>query len=175
VAVQHWLENHRPGHGDMTLDADGDDVMVGVSKSRPDKWHVIARRLSDGAVTDLTGPGLAQHVSARDIRLPGWVFVTYGGSAAELRKGFDPFSREVVALRIDGSREACRVVETHAAKAAYEAEAHGSPSPDGSKVVFASNWGDPGGAIAAYVVEVPRGAPQSCLVSRSEQARNAAR
>ena len=101
--MQHWPENHRPGHGDMTIDDDGQDVMVGISKSPPDKFRVIKRRLSDGRVSELTGPGLAQHVSARNIGLPGWVIVTYGGSAAELRHGFDPLYQEVDAVRLDGS------------------------------------------------------------------------
>jgi hypothetical protein len=153
AAVQHWLENHRPGHGDMTIDDDGQDVMVGISKSPPDKFRVIKRRLSDGQVSELTGPGLAQHVSARNIGLPGWVIVTYGGSAAELRHGFDPLYQEVDAVRLDGSGQSCRIAPTRSVRSAYRAEAQASPSPDGSKIVFASNWGDPSGPVAAYVAE----------------------
>lgn len=72
--VQHWPEHHRPGHGDMAIDADGTDVYVGVSKSPPDEFHVIKRRLKDGKVTSLIPYGDANHVSARNIRWPGWVF-----------------------------------------------------------------------------------------------------
>ncbi len=31
--VEHWSENHQPGHGDMTIDADGEDVYAGISKA----------------------------------------------------------------------------------------------------------------------------------------------
>jgi len=35
VRLQHWTEHHRPGHGDMTIDTDGRDVYVGISKAKP--------------------------------------------------------------------------------------------------------------------------------------------
>jgi hypothetical protein len=151
--VQHWPEHHRPGHGDMTIDADGEDVYVGVSKSEPDKYHVIKRRLSDGAVTSLIPYSNASHVSARNIRLPGWVFVSFSGSYANTRK-LDyptPFYQEVVALRIDGSGEIRRLAHTYGADAEYLSEAHGSPAPDGSRVIWASNWGTPGAPVSAFV------------------------
>jgi Tol biopolymer transport system component len=156
IPVQHWLEHHRPGHGDMTVDADGEDVMVGISKSDPDKYHVIKRRLRDGKVTDLT-PGcrtLAQHVSARNIRRPGWVFVTFGGDKDyRSRSGYYPFYQSIAMLRIDGSGEISPVAQTRSIKAGYYSEAHGSPSPDGSRVIFASNWGVADSWVAAYVAE----------------------
>ena len=156
ILIQSWRENHRPGHGDLTLDADGSDVMVGVSKAGPDRHRVIKRRLQDGKVTVLTpNPGLAQHVSARNLRQPGWVYVTYGGAAAELanRSGWDPFYQEIVAVRLDGSGEMRPVTRTHSVRAGYLSEAHGSPSPDGRMIAFASNWDEAEGPIALYVVE----------------------
>ena len=42
--IQSWTEHHRPGHGDMTVDSDGNEVYVGISKSVPDKYQVIKRR-----------------------------------------------------------------------------------------------------------------------------------
>ena len=84
VELQHWAENHRPGHGDMVIDADGEDVYVGISKDDPDKYHIIKRRLKDGVVTDLAPFGEGQHASLRNIGRPGWVFVTYTGTESEL-------------------------------------------------------------------------------------------
>ncbi|MFP4537829.1 MAG: hypothetical protein ACLFPA_05960 [Dichotomicrobium sp.] len=151
--VQHWPKHHRPGHGDMTIDADGRDVYVGISKSEPDKYNVIKRRLADGAVTSLIPYGNASHVSARNIRLPGWVFVTFSGSYAHTAK-LDypaPYYQEVVALRIDGSGEIRRLAHTYGADGEYLGESHASPSPDGSRVIWASNWGTPGGPVSAFV------------------------
>jgi len=156
VQLQHWGEHHRPGHGDMTIDVDGSDVYVGISKSDPDKFQVIKRRLVDGAVTVLTPRGVAQHASIRNINRPGWVFLTYGGSYAKVaeRPNWLPFYREIVALRIDGSGEIRRIVHTRSARHGYHSEAHGSPSPDGSQVIWASNWGQPGAPVADYVARV---------------------
>ncbi|WP_191057630.1 hypothetical protein [Geminicoccus harenae] len=156
--VQTWREHHRPGHGDMTIDEDGNDVMVGISKSDPDRYSIIKRRLSDGKVTRLTGYGQATHVSARNTRKPGWVFVTYGGTEADVRgnSASEPFYQEVVALRIDGSGEIRRIAHTHTGETGYFSEAHASPAPDGSKVIFASGWWNkPSAPIASYIVEIP--------------------
>ncbi len=154
--VQHWAENHRPGHGDMTLDTDGSDVYVGISKADPDKYHVIKRRLRDGLVTGLVAFGEGQHASVRNVNLPGWVFLSYSGSEKEIAEHPDwaPFYMEVVALRIDGSGALRRIVHTRSAKADYWSEAHASPSPDGTQVIWASNWGEAGGPVAAYVARL---------------------
>ncbi len=155
--VQHWPEHHRPGHGDMTIDADGEDVYVGVSKSDPDKFHVIKRRLRDGKVVVLHPYGDSSHVSARNTGWPGWVFVTYQGSYAHTAAMQYParFYSEIVAVRIDGSGETLRLAHTRAVKHNYISEIHGSPSPDGSQVIWASNWGKAGRPVSAYVTKLP--------------------
>lgn len=159
--VQHWTEHHRPGHGDMTIDADGNDVYVGVSKADPDKYHIIKRRLKDGEVTVLAPRGYGSHVSARNIHLPGWAFVSYNGQysdvyveGAEQPSQQAPFYREVVAVRIDGSGEIRRIAQTRNADHDYWSETHASPSPDGSRVIWSSNWGRAGGPVADYVSRV---------------------
>ncbi|MBV9113549.1 MAG: hypothetical protein JOY67_12080 [Hyphomicrobiales bacterium] len=154
--IQHWPENHRPGHGDMVVDADGEDVYVGISKDDPDKYHVIKRRLKDGVVTDLAPFGEGQHASLRNIGRPGWVFLTYTGNQAELdgNPNWAPFYQEVVALRIDGSGEIKRIVQTRDVKSDYWSEAHASPSPDGTQVIWSSNWGKAGAPVADYVARI---------------------
>jgi hypothetical protein len=153
---QHWTENQRPGHGDLTVDRDGKDVYVGISKDDPDKYNVIKRRLEDGVVTVLAPIGYAQHASIRSTRRTDWVFVTFAGTYAEAasRPKWTPFYQEVVAVRLDGSREIRRIVQTRSMKHDYESEAHASPSPDGSQVIWASNWGRAGGPVAAYVARL---------------------
>ena len=156
--IQHWTEHHRPGHGDMAIDADGNDVYVGVSKSDPDRYHIIKRRLKDGEVTVLAPYGDGNHVSARNIHLPGWVFVSYSGQYSDVQvekseqpSDKAPFYQEVVALRIDGSGEIRRIAQTRNVDHDYWSETHASPSPDGSQVIWSSNWGRAGGAVADYV------------------------
>ncbi|KFC70988.1 hypothetical protein FG93_02745 [Bosea sp. LC85] len=154
--VQSWTEHHRPGHGDMMIDADGSDVYVGISKADPDKWHIIKRRLSDGVVTDLAPSGYGAHASTRNTDRPGWVFISYEGSYDRIAGsvGRAPFYQEVVALRIDGSGEIRRIAQTRNALRDYISETHASPSPDGSQVIWSSNWGVAGGPVADYVSRV---------------------
>lgn len=153
--LQHWPEHHRPGHGDMTVDRDGSDVYVGISKAEPDKYQVIKRRLSDGAVTVLTPRGPAQHASARSANRPGWVFLTYGGTHDRAaRAGRVALYGEIVALRIDGSGEIRRIAHHRSVGPDYLSEAHASPSPDGSQVIWASNWGRTDGPVSAYVAQL---------------------
>ncbi len=156
VQQQHWTESHRPGHGDMMIDENGDDVYVGISKADPQKFHIIKRRLRDGLVTDLAPYGEGQHASIRNIKLPGWVFVTYTGSYDEITAHPDwaPFYQEIIALRTDGSGEVRRIVQTRSARGDYWSEAHGSPSPDGSQVIWSSNWGQAGGPVSDYVARL---------------------
>lgn len=157
--IQHWAEHHRPGHGDLTIDADGDDVYVGISKSEPDRFHVIKRRLKDGAVTDLLPYGQVSHASVRNTQRPGWVFLSFTGTADDVEGAPDDgkaaFYQEVVALRIDGSGELRRIVQTRNAPADYWSETHASPSPDGSRVIWSSNWGVAGGPVSDFVALVP--------------------
>jgi hypothetical protein len=162
--VQSWTENHRPGHGDMIVDDAGDEVYVGISKSDPDRYHVIKRRLKDGVVTSLADYGEGQHVSLRAATKPQWAFVSYGGDPAEVAGNPDwaPFAREVVALPLDGSRRARLIAQTRNVPFNYWSETHASPSPDGSQVIWSSNWGKPGGPVFDFVTRVkspepPRG------------------
>jgi hypothetical protein len=65
-----------------------------------------------------------------------------------------PFYEEVVALRIDGSGELRRVIQTRNSKYDYWSETHASPSPDGSQIIWSSNWGRPGGPVADFVARL---------------------
>ena len=108
----------------MTVDADGDDVYVGISKSNPDKWHIIKRRLRDGLVTDLAPAGYATHASTRNVDRPGCGLLTYEGTEAKVAESptWAQFYREVVALRIDGSGEIRRIAHTHNSRNDYYSE-----------------------------------------------------
>jgi hypothetical protein len=154
--LQSWTEHHRPGHGDMTVDVDGHEVYVGISKSVPDKYQVIKRRLQDGQVTALAPYGEAQHASMRAIRRPGWVFLSYAGAALAPVGGkkVAPFAQEVIALKIDGSGEFRRIAHTRNAPYDYWSETHGSPSPDGSQIIWSSNWGQRGGPVFDFVSRI---------------------
>lgn len=154
--LQKWTEHHRPGHGDMAVDDDGDEVYVGISKSELDPYQVIKRRLRDGKVLSLAPYGEGSHVSLRATTRPVWAYVSYSGYPAEVASHSDwaPFAQEVVALRLDGSGSFRRIAHTRNAPSDYWSETHASPSPDGSQVIWSSNWGVPGGPVYDFVSRV---------------------
>lgn len=148
-----WEKYGRPSHYDLTIDENGDDIAVGVSKSKPDVGRVIKRRLRDGKVTVLTSGGYAGHTSTRNVRRPGWAYVTYQGRGP----AWPPYWDEVVAVKLDGSMTAERIAHLHTKRIDYLTEAHAVPSPDGKRVLWASNWeSDNGRPIGTYVADTRR-------------------
>jgi hypothetical protein len=60
----------------------------------------------------------------------------------------------VVAIRIDGSGDIRRIAQARSVMREYLSEMHASPSPDGTRVIWASNWGVAGGPISDYVADL---------------------
>ena len=148
-----WEKYGRPSHYDLTIDENGDDIAVGVSKSKPDDGRVIKRRLRDGKVTVLTSGGYAGHTSTRNVRRSGWAYVTYQGRGS----AWPPYWDEVVAVKLDGSMTAERIAHLHTKRIDYLTEAHAVPSPDGKRVLWASNWESANGRpIGTYVADTRR-------------------
>ncbi len=136
-----WEEYGRPSHFDLTIDNDGSEIGVGVSKSSPDSGKLIKRRITDGRVTVLA-PG-ASHTSTRNYQRPGWAYASNPAS---------PYTNEIIAVKLDGSMvERFGYIPNN--KTDYYAEPHASPSHDGKKVIIASNWNLGSRPISAYVVE----------------------
>jgi hypothetical protein len=142
-----WAEYHNPGHYDLTVDENGDQVAVGNSKIGSNDGRLIKRRLVDGVISDVSfGERYFTHTSTRNIaEAPGWAYST-GAACCE------PYEREIVAAKLDGT-EVRRLASTYDVYNGYFTEPHGSVSPDGTRVIWASNWMDPNGPIQAYVVE----------------------
>ncbi len=137
--------------------------------------NVVMVQLSNGAVTSLTDPGNgttiaieadADHVSCRAIDRPGWCYVSYYNETG------DRYADEIVAVKMDGSGTVQQLADDHTdpddtslpqntedPDFAYRSEAQPVPSPDGQRVLFASNWlyqGTGGEWIGAYVVHLPK-------------------
>jgi hypothetical protein len=132
-------------HADLATDPfDGnEDVLIGGRACPGSRLgRVVKVRLRDGQVTELTdGANEAgfSHASARNTARPGWVYVTYATGAAQAGRRF---AGEIVAVKMDGSGEVERFGHYHSTQKPYRAEAHGVPSPDGKRVMFASDWLD---------------------------------
>jgi len=130
-------------HADMALDPfDGnEDVLIGGRACPGSKiGHVVKVRLRDGKVTALTDPrneARFMHASARNTARPGWVYVTFARGEPGTR-----FNAEIVAVKLDGSGAVERIGHYHSTSKPYRAEAHAVPSPDGRRVLFASDWNE---------------------------------
>jgi PKD repeat protein len=156
------------GHADLALDpfAGNQDVLIGQEHCGLDgatldgqlMGKVAMVRLGDGAVTSLTDPvneASPHHVSARNADRPGWAYVSYEPEPGRR------FSDEIVAVKLDGSKAVERLVHEHSDfDQCYRCESHAVPSPDGRRVLWASNWTldcNPCGSttdIKAYVVDL---------------------
>ena len=146
-----WTESRYgvPSHFDVQVDQNGDEVVAGVAKSHPYNGMVIKRRLADGKITVLVNKGYASHTSGRNINRPGWVYVTYN---LRDEPSYYPYQNEIVAVKLDGTRVE-RIGNIHSNSFTYAAEAHGSPSPDGTRVIFASDWDSSNYPVQAYIAD----------------------
>ncbi|MCK4444177.1 MAG: hypothetical protein KAW09_06515, partial [Thermoplasmata archaeon] len=140
-----WSKYGYPSHYDLTVDADGQEVAVGRSKSGPADG-MIKRRLEDGHVTDIGPEG--SHTSARNIYRPGWVYIS------RPRPSDSVYKNEILAVRLSGGMaERFGYIPNDKSLTGYYAEVHASPSPDGKRVIVAVNWAQ-GSDVSAYVIEV---------------------
>lgn len=150
---ERWEPYGAPSHYDLTMDEDGREIAVGVTKTalpEIEAGSVIARDLVTGEIRQLLKGGYASHLSCRNLKLPGWAFVTY--SPVDTAR-YPPFSNELVAVRTDGSGKFRRICQLQHVPADYWAQPQACPSSDGRLAVFATNWGDAENPVEACVVE----------------------
>ncbi len=129
---KRWIEYGRPSHYDLSVDALGYDVAVGVSKSKPDDGNLIMRRLVDGHVTVLIDEGYARHTSARSLASQKWVLATYEGQLSN----WPPFSNELVVYSLTLG-EVKRILRYVSKPEHYWSQAQAVISPSGRAVAWA--------------------------------------
>ena len=133
------------GHGDIGYDTDGHEVFVqfisgvGVYSFNLDTPSELGKQL-------LSSPYGGGHISCRNTQRKGWCYVT--ANADSNGDGL----RDVFALKIDGTGEenVQHFSQTHIRD--HYSETYGSPSPDGTKVIFNSHWG--ADTIGTFIAEV---------------------
>lgn len=124
-------------HTDVGYRADGDECLV----QQIDDQSIVSIRLSDGDVRlELRGNILtwSNHVSCRNIRRPGYAYVSMFYNEADTR----PLANEIFALRLDGRQMLERWGQSmFGSSNDYDFEAHACASPEGDYVIFNSGWG----------------------------------
>jgi hypothetical protein len=126
-------------HGDLGVDANGKEVYVqfGFGTLDGQSNNGIWMYPLDGSarVQLLPDKYNGGHVSCRNYQRPGWCYLNtrylWNGNGV----------REAFALKLDGSETVERFAQTHNStdNAGYT---QAGVSPDGTKILFASDWGD---------------------------------
>ncbi|HFC53079.1 MAG TPA: hypothetical protein ENJ43_01445, partial [Gammaproteobacteria bacterium] len=151
---------HHGNHGDLCVDSAGDEVYVQFHG--PDGTHVNMYRLHDGKHTALISEAQNPdgdirtdflthkgHISCRNIRRPGWAYVSleyvHGDSPSETVN-----DGSLLAVRLDGSGTIQRFGHHQSSATNYIKSVKLVPSPDGSMVMFTSDWGNSGDEMLSY-------------------------
>jgi hypothetical protein len=154
----------RGEHGDLCYDAAGNEVwtQLVLGTYKPIYQTAVGSwRLDNGAMIrplPLTWGSTGGHISCTNHYRPGWAYVTGQTNFMEV------FAVKLEDHAIGGGTTAQRFVHHRSSAPPYSAEAQAAASPDGTKVMFASNW-DQGstGDVHGYVVEYPQTPPVQIL------------
>jgi len=145
------------GHMDVTLDTNGDEVLVWTNSNDPQPVcnnGIVKIRLADGKQTCLASFdwSLAVHISAPDNS--GFVYVeTYAPSNPTPSSGWVAYTNELLQIKLDGSQvlrlahHRSRPFQTNT----YNWQPKMSTSRDGSRVVYGSDYDLQ--ALAGYAAE----------------------
>jgi len=137
---------HADGHKDVTLDTNGDEILVWTNSNDPQPIcnnGIVKIKLADGQQTCLASLdwSLAVHISAPDNS--GFVYVeTYAPSNPTLSSGWVAYTNELLQIKLDGSQvlrlahHRSRPFQTNT----YTWQPKMSSSRDGSRVVYGSNY-----------------------------------
>jgi hypothetical protein len=152
-------------HGDLGYDSAGYEVWVAaeydttnyptvaISTYRLDNAQQTTQLLSGGAGSPFR-PG---HVSCRNYKRPGWAYITTMKASTASPPNPAQTCKEVFALKLDGSGTVQRFGWTYNnyISGHYPSESQGVPNPDGTKVMFGSNWGGTSTSdiVYSYVAE----------------------
>jgi Tol biopolymer transport system component len=147
-----------PSHYDMTVDANGQEVAVGkavyspvAGNSQIDGGKIMKVRLADGAITQLTTGGYGRHSSTRDTTSR---IVAVSSFEPDASHTYGPYNGEIALVNLDGSA-VYRLAHHNTIVTDYEAEAIPSISPDGTRVIFSSNWNASSGRpVQVYVIDL---------------------
>jgi len=128
---------NRTSHGDLGYDINGNEVLVSNSSG-----YIKTNRL-DGVGSEILYVNVSGgHVSCRNINRPGWAYVNDHGTSSN-SGDYESF-REVFAVKLDEKPSGIVTVNRFSksygyAGIGYNHQPQAVASPDGTKVLFASN------------------------------------
>jgi hypothetical protein len=135
----------KSSHDDFGYDADGNEVVIQMCPAR-------MVQIDNGKTTDLLGLSyVCGHVSARNYKKPGWAYISSVEDTNDNHYGAH-ISTEVMEVKLDDSGIVNTLAHSRTTYQRYVANALVGVSPDGSKIIFHSDWGDDEGRVYAYVI-----------------------
>ncbi len=168
-----WRKPIGAGHSDLGVDENGKEfLMMDYYNSDSNVTQIKKFDLASGTETVLLelSPVFDMHESCRNSQLPGWCLVSTFDYVQKLTASSGdwlPFENEVFLLKTDGSKTVKRLAHHYSRRYSpatpdsdtsnYFAEPHATISPDGSKVIFASNWEQDIGAtnsVDTYLIDL---------------------
>jgi len=137
--------SNKSNHDDFGYDAAGNEVVIQMCPAR-------MVQIDNGKKTDLLGLSyVCGHVSARNYKKPGWAYISSVEDTNDDHYGAH-ISTEVMEVKLDDSGIVNTLAHSRTTYQRYEANALVGVSPDGSKIIFHSDWGDNKGRVYAYVI-----------------------
>jgi hypothetical protein len=168
LTVVRTLDLAEPyGHSSMGIWPTGEDTWNGVTyddgpAGNTDIGSLVTFDMTTGKSKVIIGPKTGYpyppttHVSALAYLDPGWVVVsTFGDTSGKGLLDLEiTVANTVTSTVCRAGRHRSWGKDNTKLADAYWAEAHAVPSPSGTRILFASDWGN-GATVDAYVVELP--------------------
>lgn len=135
-------------HGELGVNQSGEQVYVYIGSNAISGYRMGMFNLATGTGTglfpDTNGNLHGGHISCRNILRQGWAYVSTYGDPIDTGKAAPLIN---FSIKLDSSN-LIEIWGSNNSELAYDGshydqQPHGVPSPDGTKFLFASAWGDP--------------------------------
>jgi hypothetical protein len=145
------LSTGKGGHYDSCVDSKGSESIVITNDTNR---SIVSVGYATGKKTTLLSAAKASysiHISCRNLKRPGWVYIS------EFAGDLDPGTVKATpdrtfALNLNGSGTTEQFARpNNSLNKAYERQTQSVPNRDGSKVIFASDWGNPTDPVYSYI------------------------
>jgi hypothetical protein len=141
-------------HFDTCIDSTGSESIVIQDN---DSSAIVSVRYSNGKKTTVLPANRLTyniHISCRNLRRPGWAYISdfsvppTSGTPTTAKV----INNQTFALKLDSSGTMQQFASlNYSPNQAYERQPQSVPNQDGTKVLFASDWGDRSGPVYTYV------------------------
>jgi hypothetical protein len=131
-----------PQHGDIGVGVNGNPVWVTIGSGVGFYLHMtdMVTGVTTGLVWQEAYGIEGAHVSCRNINRPGWAYVSVEPPLSDVNR--HRMTREMFAVKLDNSGTFERWGFHNASSRVYWQQPHLTVNQDGTKVMFASSWGD---------------------------------